>query len=208
MKTPQTVIARNEATAELCQSRNGYSILGYLSQVVFIVSFFLLSLNALAQGRDTTRRDTSKKLGWAAVLNSLGNDPIVIIDDVEGKEKLDKLDPNSIQSLTILKDSSATAIYGPTGKKGVVLVTTMQFAKNKYQTVLTYFSYEYAQTIHANKDDGDFTYIIDGASFKGSNRDCTNKLCQLQAHNIASVKFGNKGGNTGHSVIVIITTKQ
>jgi hypothetical protein len=162
-----------------------------------------------AQNINSQKSDTSKKgSNWSQVLKSTGKDPLVIIDDIEGHMKITDLNPNDIQSITILKDTIGKNIYGEPSKNGVVLVTTMQFAKSKYQTILTYFSYEYAQAIHANKDDNDFTYVIDGIAHKGSNRDCVNKLSGLKSHNISSVKFENKGDRDHPSIVVSITTKQ
>ena len=54
-----------------------------------------------------------------------GNDPLVVIDGVQGNvDFLNQLPPNEIESIDILKDASATAIYGSRGAPGVILVTT------------------------------------------------------------------------------------
>jgi TonB family protein len=54
--------------------------------------------------------------------------PLVVVDGVilEEKNALDKLDPNKIQSISVLKDQSATAIYGKKGANGVILVTSKE----------------------------------------------------------------------------------
>jgi len=53
------------------------------------------------------------------------NTPLVMVDDVEFTyEQLQRLDPNEVESITILKDASTTAIYGVRGANGVLLVTT------------------------------------------------------------------------------------
>lgn len=49
--------------------------------------------------------------------------PLVMIDGVE-RPNFDGIDPNEIESVNILKDASATAIYGVRGANGVVLITT------------------------------------------------------------------------------------
>ncbi|WP_282134840.1 SusC/RagA family TonB-linked outer membrane protein [Seonamhaeicola maritimus] len=51
------------------------------------------------------------------------NDPLVVIDGVLGGD-LSTLNPNDIASLDVLKDASATAIYGVRGSNGVILVST------------------------------------------------------------------------------------
>ena len=52
-----------------------------------------------------------------------GNNPLVVIDGVIGGD-LSTINPNDIKSLNILKDASASAIYGARGANGVILITT------------------------------------------------------------------------------------
>jgi TonB-linked SusC/RagA family outer membrane protein len=54
--------------------------------------------------------------------------PLVVIDGVIGGS-LDNVDPNDIESISVLKDGSAAAIYGTRGSSGVILVTTKQGKK-------------------------------------------------------------------------------
>ena len=59
------------------------------------------------------------------ILGKEGQSPMVLIDDVEvSTETMNKLDPQRIESVTVLKDVSATAKYGKKGKYGVILITT------------------------------------------------------------------------------------
>ncbi|HMP94385.1 MAG TPA: TonB-dependent receptor plug domain-containing protein, partial [Phnomibacter sp.] len=65
----------------------------------------------------------------------LGNsNPLVIIDGLQmpnatGLDALNQLDPNAIESVTVLKDAASTAIYGNRGSAGVILVRTKRAAK-------------------------------------------------------------------------------
>lgn len=52
-----------------------------------------------------------------------GNDPLYVIDGYIGGN-IEAISPSDIESLEILKDASATAIYGSRGSNGVVLITT------------------------------------------------------------------------------------
>lgn len=56
--------------------------------------------------------------------------PLVMIDGVE-RPYYNGLDPNEIESVSILKDASATAIYGVRGANGVILITTRKGQKGK-----------------------------------------------------------------------------
>jgi TonB-linked SusC/RagA family outer membrane protein len=55
---------------------------------------------------------------------SSGNDPLYVIDGFPGVSDLNSINPADIESIEVLKDASATAIYGSRGANGVVLVTT------------------------------------------------------------------------------------
>ena len=52
------------------------------------------------------------------------NSPLYIIDGVPNEDGMSNINPNDIESIDVLKDASATAIYGARGANGVVLVTT------------------------------------------------------------------------------------
>ncbi|WP_051907744.1 SusC/RagA family TonB-linked outer membrane protein [Flavimarina sp. Hel_I_48] len=52
------------------------------------------------------------------------NDPLLVLNGVPFAGSLNDINPNDIKSLDILKDASATAIYGSRGANGVVLITT------------------------------------------------------------------------------------
>jgi len=60
-------------------------------------------------------------------LSTVGSNtqPLVVIDGVVGGS-LGNVDPNDIESMDVLKDGSAAAIYGTRGSSGVILVTTKQ----------------------------------------------------------------------------------
>ena len=50
--------------------------------------------------------------------------PLYVVDGVPFSNDVNSINPNDIESTTILKDASATAIYGARGANGVVLITT------------------------------------------------------------------------------------
>lgn len=56
-------------------------------------------------------------------------DPLVLVDGVE--RDFSQLDPNEIENLSVLKDASATAVFGVRGANGVILVTTKRGNKGK-----------------------------------------------------------------------------
>lgn len=79
---------------------------------------------------------------WVRGISTFGANAgaLILVDGVEGD--LNTLDPADIESFSILKDASATAVYGVRGANGVVVVTTKRGTAGKLQinfkTNLTY----------------------------------------------------------------------
>lgn len=78
------------------------------------------------------------RIRGGASLNS-SNDPLIVIDGVpvEGNgiagsaNLLNTINPNDIESISILKDASATALYGSRASNGVMIITTKKGVKGK-----------------------------------------------------------------------------
>ncbi|RYF77350.1 MAG: TonB-dependent receptor [Cytophagaceae bacterium] len=69
-----------------------------------------------------------------------GNDPLYVVDGIPLSAGYEDINPNDVGSMEILKDATATAIYGARGANGVVLVTTKRgLANNK--TTISYDNY-------------------------------------------------------------------
>lgn len=65
-------------------------------------------------------------------LNNDGNKPLIIVDDVQYTyEQLSQINVNEIESISILKDASTTAIYGIKGANGVLVVKTRRGQEGK-----------------------------------------------------------------------------
>jgi TonB-linked SusC/RagA family outer membrane protein len=65
-----------------------------------------------------------------------GQDPLVIVDGIES-DNYNNIDANEVESLTILKDASATAVYGVRGANGVIIITTKRGLSGKPQLSFT-----------------------------------------------------------------------
>ena len=59
---------------------------------------------------------------------SASNDPLIVLDGIPFMGKLSDINPTDIKSMDILKDASATAIYGSRGANGVIIITRGQMA--------------------------------------------------------------------------------
>jgi TonB-dependent starch-binding outer membrane protein SusC len=65
-----------------------------------------------------------------------GNNPLYVVDGYPTSDGLNNINPNDIASIDVLKDASATAIYGVRAANGVVIITTKKGFKDKIQLSL------------------------------------------------------------------------
>ncbi len=77
---------------------------------------------------------------------SASNDPLIVLDGIPFLGNLSDINPADIKSLDILKDASATAIYGSRGANGVILITTNKGAYSSTAKV-TYNGYVSLKTL-------------------------------------------------------------
>jgi TonB-linked SusC/RagA family outer membrane protein len=75
--------------------------------------------------------------------------PLIMVDGVEA-QSFNNIDPNEIETVSILKDASATAVYGVRGANGVLLITTKRGIVGKPQVS---FSAQYALSRIAESQD-------------------------------------------------------
>ena len=73
-------------------------------------------------GDPTTSSPTIRVRGIGSM--SAGNSPLIVLDGMPYDGALNSINPNDVESMTVLKDASASAIYGARGANGVVLITT------------------------------------------------------------------------------------
>lgn len=71
------------------------------------------------------------KISIRGVSSWNGSDPLVLIDGVE--RKMSDIDVGQIESISVLKDASATAVFGVKGAEGVILITTKRGKEGKAQ---------------------------------------------------------------------------
>lgn len=75
---------------------------------------------------------------------SLTTDPLYVVDGIPMERNLNFLSPNEIESIDVLKDASASAIYGSRASNGVILITTKKGSAGK-----TNFSVDYTYGIQS-----------------------------------------------------------
>lgn len=63
------------------------------------------------------------------------NDPLIIVDGAPYSGDLNNLNPNDVESMTVLKDAASNALYGARGANGVIIITTKTASKKGDATV-------------------------------------------------------------------------
>jgi TonB-linked SusC/RagA family outer membrane protein len=86
------------------------------------------------------------------------NDPLIVLDGIPFAGSIGDINPDDIKSIDILKDASATAIYGSRGANGVIMVTTNRGVAGQGAQV-TYNGYHGVRTVFAKVP------MMDGAEF-------------------------------------------
>ena len=100
------------------------------------------ALQGAAAGVQVSMQDGSPD-GKAAIrirgIGTINGDasPLYVVDGVQVGTSADFVNPSDIERIEILKDASATAIYGSVGANGVVMITTKHGSKGKTNITLT-----------------------------------------------------------------------
>jgi TonB-linked SusC/RagA family outer membrane protein len=99
------------------------------------------------------------RIRGGASLNA-SNDPLVVIDGlpVDNGNALSLINPNDIESFTLLKDPSAAAIYGSRASNGVIIITTKKGKKGKLR--FNFNAQTFMQSAIKNAD------MMDAAEFR------------------------------------------
>lgn len=84
-------------------------------------------LAIIDQGGAPGQENISIQIRGITSINSVS--PLVLVDGVE--QSLNSVDPNVIESISVLKDAASTAIYGSRGANGVIVITTKKGEEGK-----------------------------------------------------------------------------
>ena len=98
----------------------------------FTLTIVILFLVNITFSQDKNVKIVSKK-----------NDPLIVVNDSILKyEVMEHLNPNDIESVTVLKDKKAMELYGEKGKFGVIKITTKNISKRKLRKIYKQIKHE------------------------------------------------------------------
>lgn len=95
---------------------------GVINNPMQAVQGKVAGLNVVSGGGDPTNNRPAIRLRGTSSL-SANSEPLIVIDGVAGAD-LNTVAPEDIESMDVLKDASAAAIYGSRGSNGVIIITT------------------------------------------------------------------------------------
>lgn len=218
--TSQEVVVGTQSTINIPLSADVTSlsevvVVGYGSQDKKEITGSVVSLNSEAFNKGNVNDPTQLlqgKVAGLSIYNRGGNpnssstirlrgistvgansQPLVVIDGVLGAS-LDNVDPNDIETINVLKDGSAAAIYGSRGSSGVILVTTKKGSKKSGGSSLTYNGYVAAAEVLNNQPVMTASeYVAAGGNNLGSVTDWQKEVTRTAVSNVHNIALS--GGN-------------
>lgn len=94
------------------------------------------ALDGMAPGVQTTSGSGQPGAGASVVIRGFGSmsastSPLYVVDGIPYDGAINAINPNDIESITMIKDASAGALYGARGANGVVMITTKKGQESK-----------------------------------------------------------------------------
>jgi len=147
----------NVTLAESVAALDEIVVVGYSTQAKKSLTGAVSTVNSEALSEETAANPIERLQGKAsgvsiidshvpggdAIINIRGlgtindNGPLFVIDGVPTKYGTSQINPNEIESLTVLKDATSAAIYGASGANGVIIITTKRGTAGKTNVTFT-----------------------------------------------------------------------
>ena len=117
---------------------------GLVSSPEQLINGKISGVQIMSNSGSPTAGSTIRVRGGASL--NASNDPLIVLDGVPLEQGgisgnsgnfLSLINPNDIESMTILKDASSTAIYGSRASNGVIIITTKKGSSNRLQVSLS-----------------------------------------------------------------------
>ncbi len=134
---------KGDVTSSIASVKSDDFIQGGVQDIGQLIQGKVAGLTVYSVSGDPTA-NTQVRLRGTNSLFGTGTDPLVIIDGVPGD--FNSVAPEDIESIDVLKDGSAAAIYGTRGTNGVIIITTKR-ASGHYKTKVEYSAFVTTQTV-------------------------------------------------------------
>ena len=129
------VVKKNDATGSVTAIKPDKMNKGLTTNAQDMITGKIAGVNVTSDGGAPGSKATIRIRGGSSL--NASNDPLIVIDglalDNDGikgvSNMLSTINPNDIETFTVLKDASATAIYGSRASNGVIIITTKKGEK-------------------------------------------------------------------------------
>ncbi len=138
---------KKEITSSISNVKSDEFNKGYVSRPEQLIVGKVAGLSISKPGGNPNEGYNIRLRGLSTV--GANTQPLIVVDGVLGAS-LENVDPNDIESMSVLKDGSAAAIYGTRGSSGVIIVTTKKGKKGT--SVIDYNGYVTYETVAKHTD--------------------------------------------------------
>ncbi len=170
---------------------------GPISDAAQLLQGKVAGLQTYNRGGDPNRPSVIRMRGISTV--GANAEPLIVIDGIIGAS-LSNIDPADIETMDVLKDGSASAIYGTRGSAGVIIITTRKGSK-KGGINLSYSGQLGAQSVLRSVP------VMSASEFKaaggtdlGSDTDWLREVTQMGLNRVNSLSAEGGMGNTTYRV--------
>lgn len=147
----------------------------------------LPGLTAMQRSGEPGRDEADIFIRGKSTLDDMSAKPLCLVDGVE--RNFSQIDPNEIETITILKDASATAVYGVRGANGVIIVTTKRGQEGKVQIDFSAQAGFLSPTTTPLFIDGFTQAMMEQAGYYNDNKDAQgNGLYKYTNNQLAAIK--------------------
>jgi hypothetical protein len=171
-------------------------------RILTIIFCLFISVNALAQTRDTTKSGIRDIASTQA-----SNDPLYVVDG-NVVPSIKYLKASDIYEMSILSDTSLKNVYDAKAKNGSMIITTMHGAELKYQKKFSEFSEKYKNYLAKKGNDDNLSYVINNTMLIAHTKHTVNELSDLDPANIKKIDFKTDRRFKTDATVVITTNDQ
>jgi TonB-linked SusC/RagA family outer membrane protein len=201
-------IKRGDVTSSIASVKSDDFVKGAVKDAAQLIQGKVAGLTISTPSGNPTEGAVIMLRGNSSLLGT--SNPLVLVDGVPGN--LESVAPEDIESVDVLKDGSASAIYGTRGTNGVIIITTKS-STNEMESTIDYSGYVSMSDISSRLDFMDATelrekwdqgYSFTGANLQdfGSDTDWLDELTRTAVSHVHNVIFrgGNKNTNLTASI--------
>ncbi len=195
-------VKRGDVTSSIASVKSENFVKGAVNDAAQLIQGKVAGLTISTPSGDPTQGAVIMLRGNASLLGT--SDPLVLVDGVPGS--LESVAPEDIETIDVLKDGSASAIYGTRGTNGVIIITTKTSSNDMVPTI-EYSAYASSATVSRKLDfmnasqlreKWDQGYKFTGANLKdfGSDTDWLDQITRNAISQVHNVIFRGGSKNT------------